>query len=200
MNFQQPESTPYEMFVALERDYTSFTRATPPLATSPYAPLDPKYLVWPGTEPDSAERVNAWAQTPLDALTDRILDTEEDGALADFFSARKEFLGKSVEHILSQIYERENLTSEHKYQIDIESCRAKTRLFEVDDWLPGLNQNVDKVRSNAEKDLAGMEREKRMEETACWRDVSRLREQLQETMKEWSEEKRRHNLISGQLE
>ena len=70
-----------------------------------------------------------------------------------------------------------------------------SRLFPLYQFHVGLNPNVDRMRSNIDKELIGLEREKRMEEVACWRDISRLRGELREIMGEYAQEKRKDGLL-----
>lgn len=196
MNFRKQEPYPYEMYVAFgQRQYESFHRT---LGQSCYGvvPLDPRYLAWPETDILPEETVNAWHNTHLDAITDGILQEKQPDPLSDFFGAKKASLGNKVTGILSMIYEREEIAQEHSRKIDYESCAVKSKLFQVDDWVPGINRNVDKIRETTERELLGLEREKRMEQVACWRDVSRLRMELSETMQEWYREKQKDRLFS----
>ncbi len=61
----------------------------------------------------------------------------------------------------------------------------------------GVNPGIDRIRTNIERELLAFEREKRMEEVACWRDVCRLKSDLREVIRELEREKNRENLISG---
>jgi len=89
------------------------------------------------------------------------------------------------------------IEKEHAGQINEEACEAKTRIFSVDHWHPAMNKEADKIRANAEKDILGLEREKRMEEIACWRDTSRLQSELRTVLSEWSGEERKETLLFG---
>ena len=116
--------------------------------------------------------------------------------LGDFFSGKKAFLSDSIEGVVGLIYERQHLKYENFRKIDYDSCRAKTLLFQIDQWRLGLHQNVDRLRMGLEKELIGLERERRMEEVACWRDIVRLKTDLRELTGEFAQEKRRDSLLS----
>ena len=60
----------------------------------------------------------------------------------------------------------------------------------------GINAEVDKVRTNLEREIIGLDREKRMEEVACWRDVARLRAELDEAAREFGRERAKESLLS----
>ena len=111
--------------------------------------------------------------------------------------AKGEFLERSIEDILGMIGDRERMRDEHVNKIDKESCQAKTRIFEIDHWQPAMNREADRIRANQEKEMSGLERERRMEEIACWRDVSRMRMELHGVLEEWSKEKRKEQLLLG---
>ncbi len=169
----------------------------PTIGQGLYVPLDPRYQAWPGTEVAAEEQVDAWRQTHLDAITEDVLRERPSTWPEDIFASRRTFLRKSIEETLGHVYERERIKYDHLERIDYESCSVSSKLMEIEDWHPGLNPNVDKVRSNAERELANFEREKRMEETACWGDITRLQSDLRELMREWTQEQQRSYLING---
>ena len=95
------------------------------------------------------------------------------------------------------IYEREYLRDTNCYRIDRDSCYISQKLYEIY-YIPlGLNPNIDKLRSNLEREMIAFEREKRMESVACWRDITRLKNDLREVMREFSQENRKGYLLSG---
>jgi len=133
----------------------------------------------------------------LDAITESLFEEKKFDPLSDFFSARKEFLARCIEDLTGLIYEREQIRYESFQKIDYDSCKAGTRVREVERWPPGTNATADKVRSNAERELFAFEREKRMEEVACWRDITRVKTELREIMREWSQEKQKESFLEG---
>lgn len=132
----------------------------------------------------------------LNAITQDIEPGNGMDPLDRFFHGKRSFLAKSVEEILGLIYEREHLKYENIRKIEYDSCRVGTRLFQTYDWPIGSNPNIDRIRSNLEKELFTFEREKRMEDVSCWRDVCRLKSEFREVMREVSQEKLRQDLIT----
>ena len=133
----------------------------------------------------------------LEAITDDITTQASKDPLAPFFHGQKAFLGKSVQDILGLIYERETLKTENLRRIDYDSSQLKSRLFEIDSWRTGANPQIDKTRAQIDRDLLACEREKRFEDVACWRDTTRLKTELRETLGEFQREKRKEDLLSG---
>lgn len=143
---------------------------------------------------DPAEK-SIWG--PLHGAHDELQKGKSIDPLESFFAGKKEFLVKSVREIMGLIYEREHLKDENIRGIDYDECHTKTRLFEIDHWHPGVNPGIDRIRTNIERELLACEREKRMEEVACWRDVCRQKSDLREVMRDLEREVDRQSLISG---
>ena len=122
------------------------------------------------------------------------IDAEYD-PLERFFLGKKISLARGVEDITGLIEEREILKYTNNRNIDYESCLTKTKVFELEHWHLGANPSIDKMRSTFERELLSFEREKRMEEVACWRDVARLKSELREATKELDQENRRGDLF-----
>jgi hypothetical protein len=133
----------------------------------------------------------------IDAITDDITAQAAKDPLAPFFNGQKAFLGKSVQDIVGLIYEREGLKCDNIRRIDYDAGQLKSKLFEIDSWRTGANPQIDKTRAQLDRDLLACEREKRFEEVACWRDTTRLKSELRETLGEFQREKRKESLLSG---
>lgn len=133
----------------------------------------------------------------LDALTDGLIPNSSH-SLDQFLSGKKRFAAKSVEEMLGLIYEREQIKDEMVRKIDLESASLKEKLWETGDWLTGINPQLDKTRGQIQGEIMGLEREKRMEEVACWRDIVRIKGDLREALRDFDQEKRKENLITSQ--
>jgi hypothetical protein len=75
--------------------------------------------------------------------------------------------------------------------MDYEAAGIKTKLFEIDNLRTGLNPQIERVRQNIVKELHALESEKRRETVECWRDITRLKGELREVMREFGQEKRK---------
>lgn len=133
----------------------------------------------------------------LEAITDDIETRPGLNPLGDFFGQKKRFLAKSVEEILGLIYEREGLKYENQRKADYDACRLTGRLLEMGSWRTGLDPGLDKTRGQIERDLLAVEREKRFEDVACWRDVTRLKTELRDALGEFEREKGKADLLAG---
>lgn len=133
----------------------------------------------------------------IDALTSDVEQGNQHGSLERFLGRKKNFAAKSVQDILGLIYERESIKYELAHAIDYEQCHLGTQLLEIDDWRTGDNPQLDKTRGQLERNIIALNQEKRREETACWRDVTRLKSELREVLREFDGEHHKNNLLSS---
>ena len=135
------------------------------------------------------------------AAVDRAVDGAPEQARADpvesMFRAKREFLEDAVDGILCMIEGREQMRDEHVRRIDGESCEVKTKAYEVKHWQRGANWAMDRTRSSHEQEILALERERRMAEVECWRDVSRLRLELHRLSGDLQRERGREALLHG---
>jgi len=134
----------------------------------------------------------------LEAITDEFISGSSN-ALDRILTGKKQFAAKTTQEILGLIYQREEIRYDHARAIDYESMQLKEKLFETGTWQTGLNPQLDKTRGQLQRELGGLERERRMEEVACWRDTTRLRENLREALRDFDQEKRKEQLITGYI-
>ena len=112
----------------------------------------------------------------------------------------RSLLAHSIQDLVELINERESLRDNNIYKIKIDSCQINNRLHEIEQWRSGhINPQVEKLRAGLESEVNTLEREIRMEEVACWRDVVRLKSDLRESIGEFVNEKRKQNLIDGDI-
>jgi len=135
---------------------------------------------------------------PIDALTLEITALQSSDPIDSFFAAKRAFAARSVEDILGLIYERESILYDNLHKIDYETSGVKGRLFEINNWQWGMNPQMERVRFQFEHELRALEGDKRKEEVECWRDIARLRTELREAMREFSQEQRKAGLMGAQ--
>ena len=113
-----------------------------------------------------------------------------------FIDSKKEVLIGSVNGILEQIYERLSIRDSNLYEIDQRIGRADSILDQLDVFELGALPVIDKRKAFIEKELITFEQEKRFEQVACWRDVSRLQGQLLELKQQIDTQANRQKLIN----
>lgn len=157
----------------------------------------PSSLFYAFTPSDSAAPYtpSAGGSAHLDAITDSLSVKPSQDPLDSFFSAKRIFLGKSVEDILGSIYERVSLKYENLHQLEYQSIRLGTRLLELNNCNWGMNPQIERVRIGLEHEILATATEQRKEEVDCWKDVTRLKTELRETLREFSQEKQKSALI-----
>jgi len=194
MNFGQPKPFPYEMYVALGAQNYRYRTMEPDM--NPYldmfvSSLDyraPSYFAKPEQEMKRGE-------SNLEGIADGLSLAKWTDPVGTFLSAKKGFLEASIKDLLGQIEEREHLLYSHLREIQYETLANSAKMLEVGRWQRGFHPNLDRVRSQLEKLEAGFERERRMEEVASWRDISRLKTELREVTQEWGMEKQKELLL-----
>jgi hypothetical protein len=112
-----------------------------------------------------------------------------------FLDSKKDVLADSAKGILEQIQERLALRDSNLYEIDQRISRANSVLDQLDVFELGALPVIDKRKSFFEKELITFEQEKRFEQVACWRDVSRLQGQLLELQQQIDSQVNRQKLI-----
>ena len=113
-----------------------------------------------------------------------------------FLDSKREVLLNSSKGILEQIYERLSIRDSNLYEIGGRICRANSVLDQLDVFELGALPVIDKRKSFFEKELITFEQEKRFEQVACWRDVSRLQGQLLELKQQIDSQANRQKLIN----
>ena len=51
-------------------------------------------------------------------------------------------------------------------------AKTKSQLFQLYDWIPGTNMNVERRRSMLQKELNGIDKQKLEEKINCWKDLT----------------------------
>jgi len=103
----------------------------------------------------------------------------------------------TIESIASQ---RVGITRENLDQIESDILKCRNQLLEMDGLRIGLNKAADQRRLSIEQRLFDLYREKRAEESSCWRDQLWLKRDLISLLKEYLDLERRKTLISEILE
>ena len=65
------------------------------------------------------------------------------------------------------------------------------------DQLSGWDPDFDQFRGMVYKDLISLEKERRAEDLACWRDATKLQSELREVTTELEHERRRQTVLEA---
>ena len=114
------------------------------------------------------------------------------------FADKTAFAKSSVINTISQIKERIGIKYNNLNKIDYSISGQRSRLFQLEDLFNDTSSPVIiKARNDIEKSILDSEKEKRGEETSCWRDIAELRKNLMFAMNEYKTNAMKKQLITG---
>jgi hypothetical protein len=114
----------------------------------------------------------------------------------DFLAKKLRIIAASIHQILREIQQRERLSEQTIREIDEQLCQQKSLLHEVaPHGSSPFTLGDPRRRSTLERDLAALEQEKRREHLSAWKDVSSLKRELRELIREYQEEQRRQQVM-----
>ena len=119
--------------------------------------------------------------------------------LDNFLQARRINLSKSVKEISRLIDQREKIKERNLYKIVIGECEINSKLFNLENWYLGVDPVIDKRRATFERDLLDFGKQKRMEETAAWKDILSLKNDLRGVIQDLYKEQTKQGLLYGGL-
>ena len=107
------------------------------------------------------------------------------------------FLRDKINWLQAQIKARNKLLDENLNKIESGVIYFDTKLMKHDDrWRNLMDLRADIARSALEKEISNLEREKRMEILACWKDTAALKEKLLDTIREYELAKNRLDVLT----
>jgi hypothetical protein len=173
-------------------------------ALFPYSDINPNYII----QSNSSLLPYQISQSSIDnclvdndgtARDDKGLESllKPDDPLERLIGSKRESLTDSAKGLLEQIYERQAIRDKNFYEIDKRIGRANSIIETLDIFPLGSLPVVDKRKAIIEKELMGFEQERRFEEVACWRDISRLKTQLLEFKAQINSQANRERLLYG---
>ena len=152
-----------------------------------YVPIDPKYLY---------TATNSNGMTVYDNSVSTFQNNDQKGGwgLDALISQRMDIILSKSHLLLSEIHQRYRLREENLYQISVDQCTCKNLIYLLGDDL------MDKRRLDLERQIIGLEQEKRNEKGNYFRDTLFLRKEFRETVIEKLEEDQKAALLTNQLE
>lgn len=109
-------------------------------------------------------------------------------------SQRKEIILSKAHMLFSEIHQRYKLREENLYQISLDQCTCRNLIYLL------VDNPMDKRRIDLERQIIGLEQEKRKEKGSYFGDILFLRKELRETVIEKLEEDQKAALLTNQTE
>jgi len=117
-------------------------------------------------------------------------------SIDELFRDRLGLVRSKIELILLQLEERKEINQEVLYQIDKDSCRAQTLIFEMGYRV----YRMDRDRLSLERTKFDLEAQKRMEEVSYFRDTGLLNKDLKDTLIQYLNEIQKSKIIGMEEE
>lgn len=106
----------------------------------------------------------------------------------------------SILHLISQMRERQNIKKRNLKRIEYDIDKFNTHLAQIEDlclYNEILELDNRKTKISLAQKTAGLKKDKRAEETSCWRDLTQLRKELMDLIKEYRAASRKKELIAN---
>lgn len=150
--------------------------------------------VLPGYLENSALKPRQFYSTGFEDSLENIVFKEEPqkekSVIEKVFSDKNRTLKATVKALFNEILLRERLNSELLSRIDSDMCKPGSYLSQVKrilkrQYTPDLEIAFSRRRTNLEKQVQELEKEKRQEYLACWKDLMFLRKYLLSALKDY---------------
>jgi hypothetical protein len=151
-----------------------------------YVPVDPRYLY-----PENGYSVQT-ANNREHLFADDSNSADAYG-LEQLITQRQEVVLFKARLLFSELYERYKLRDANLYRISLDQCTCTNLIYELGDVL-------DNQRLQLERQIIGLEQEKRKEMANYFRDVSFLRKELRETLIERLEDEQGARVLLNDVE
>ncbi|MCC6699784.1 MAG: hypothetical protein IT365_29445 [Candidatus Hydrogenedentes bacterium] len=118
--------------------------------------------------------------------------------LTAFTQGKVRILGQTIDQIVTDIEERQDLGERLTHEIDLRMTDLKEPLYQVAPFGSSpVTVGDPRRRAAIEKALLSLETERRREEVGTWKDISGLKRELRDVVREYEEEKNRARVMSG---
>jgi len=118
----------------------------------------------------------------------------DDCGLEDLMAQKEEIILSKAHMLLSEIYHRYTLKEDNLYKIDLDQCTCRNLIYLLGDDI------TDKRRIELERQIIGLEQEKRKEKGNCFRDILFLKKELRYATIEKLEEDQKTALLTNKME
>ena len=112
-------------------------------------------------------------------------------SIDELFKDRLGLIRSKIELILLQLDQRKQINQEVLYEIDKDSCKAQTLIFEMG----YQSYRMDRERLTLEKVKFDLEAQKRLEEVSYFRDTGLLNKDLKDTLIQYLSEVQKSKIL-----
>jgi hypothetical protein len=128
-------------------------------------------------------------------------DKDEDAmsAFSRLVSRDAQTLREWVEEVSGEIESRRRLRRELISRLSDGVQGVQSLIDEIEHWTPGYKPSVDGRRTGLEREYLNLRREERLQELNAWRDISILKRQLRELLREYREALGRKDMIDYEV-
>lgn len=113
-----------------------------------------------------------------------------------FFSDKIELIKQAITETISEMKIRQELNSVFIQLIDSKINNFLHELRELKHWTLGNNASIEARRIHLEKELLQLEKEKRINNLSCWKDLLWLKKDLREAVSEYKSLMRMKSILS----
>jgi hypothetical protein len=104
----------------------------------------------------------------------------------------------TVGAIVYEIIQRQQLKEENLTRILYQEVAVDSRIVQFESaWAPYSVPPDSRMKASLDAELIRLEQQKRAEEVECWRDISRLKERLMETLGMYRDSARRERMVTA---
>jgi hypothetical protein len=153
-----------------------------------------------GGEPDDGSRkAAAWyrPQTVEQIIQKGYLSVPATEPETAIITDKQQTFWQGLDDIISQVRRRYEIYRRHVHEIQKGVCYALSTIYEVQAYRGGVPANG-KERYGLAKQLQELYQLEREERVSCWKDVSRLRQQLPETAQQYLSAHRKVSILNDE--
>jgi len=110
-----------------------------------------------------------------------------------------ETLKEWIEEVCQEIESRRELRHKLVSKLSDGVEKVHSLINEIEHWEPGYKSSVNGRRTNLEVECLSLKKEERLQELNAWRDISILKRQLRELVKEYKEALRRKDMVDYEV-
>lgn len=184
--------------------YPVYATHNPPIYTR-YEPqvFSPKYFYNNITPPTAKPKVTSELSDLVGIddnwLPERQVQTTDDPA-EGILGEKSDLAKMTVGSLVYQIVHREQIKQDNLTSILYQEVDIDGQIMRLQDMSPDyIGSAGDKLKASFEMELLRLQQQKRAEEIECWRDISRIKQNLMEQLGGYREAARRVEMISAGL-